>query len=174
MDLKEILAVSGKSGLYKIISQTKNGVIVESLLDKKRMPIYATDKISNLEEISIYTDDKEKPLKEIFKSIFDKENGGAAPDPKSDEAKMKTYFGEILPDYDRDRVYTSDIKKVYSWYNLLLKNDLMTFEEEVVKEEESPLEEASAAPVEAKKPVAKGVKTEKKEKKAPASKKETK
>lgn len=173
MDLKEILAVSGKPGLYKIISQTRNGVIVESLVDKKRMPIYATDKISNLEEISMYTDDKEKPLKEIFKAVFDKENGGSAPDPKSEDAKLKAYFAEVLPNYDRERVYASDIKKVYAWYNLLLKNDLMKFDEEEAKEE-TPAEEAIEKPVEEKKPAAKAVKTEKKEKKAPAPKKETK
>lgn len=154
MDLKEILAVSGKGGLFKIISQTKNGLIVESMLDKKRMPVYATDKISNLEEISIYTEDKEVPLKQIFKSIYEKESGARAIDPKSDDAKLKTYFAEVLPDYDRERVYASDMKKVFSWYNILHENQMLVFTEEEEKKEE-PVTETTAP--------------EKKEKKAKAT-----
>jgi hypothetical protein len=135
MDLKEILSVSGKSGLFKIISQTKNGLIVESLLDKKRIPVYASDKISNLEEISIYTDDKEAPLKDVFKAIFDKESGGKTIDHKSEEKLLREYFVTVLPNYDKERVYASDIKKVVNWYNILLDNGLMTFEEEKQPEE---------------------------------------
>jgi hypothetical protein len=137
MDLKEILAISGKSGLFKVISQTKNGLIVESLLDKKRLPVYASDKISNLEEISIYTTEKEVPLKEVFKSIFDKESGGKTIDHKTDDAKLKKYFIEVLPDYDQDRVYVSDMKKVFNWYNILHENSLMIFSEEEEKKEEA-------------------------------------
>jgi len=134
MELKEILAVSGKVGLFKIVSQTKNGLIVESMLDKKRMPVYASDKISNLEEISIYSDDKEVPLKEIFKTIFDKEAGGKTIDSKSEDAKLKAYFAEVLPTYDREKVYASDIKKVFNWYNILHDNQMLVFEEETVEE----------------------------------------
>ncbi len=141
MDLKEILAISGKSGLFKIISQTKSGLIVESMLDKKRLPVYASDKISNLEEISIYTTDKEVPLKEIFKTIFDKENGGKSIDHKSEDAKIKAYFAEILPDYDKEKVYTSDMKKVFNWYNILHENQLLIFTEEKPEEEKSVEEE---------------------------------
>lgn len=134
MDLKEILAVSGKSGLFKVITQAKSGLIVESLLDHKRFQVYASDKISNLEEISIYTDEKEVPLKEIFKSIFDKEAGGKSIDPKGNEKALKEYFALVLPNYDREKVYVSDMKKVVNWYNILLENNLMVFEEEEKKE----------------------------------------
>ena len=151
MDLKEILAVSGKSGLFKVISQTKNGLIVESLLDKKRMPVYASDKISNLEEISIYTEEKEAPLKEVFKAIFEKEKGGKAIDPKSDENALKAYFALVLPNYDKEKVYASDMKKVVNWYNILLDNGMMTFEEEKKEGETEDKKVEEQPPVEEKK-----------------------
>jgi hypothetical protein len=142
MDLKEIISVSGKSGLFRIVSQPKTGFIVESLLDHKRMPVYASDKVSNLAEISVYTEDKEVPLEDIFKAIFEKESGGKTIDPKADEKKMKDYFGTVLPTYDRQRVYVSDIKKILAWYNILHDNQLLVFTEKAAEDsdkvEETP------------------------------------
>ncbi|MCK9611868.1 MAG: DUF5606 domain-containing protein [Bacteroidales bacterium] len=140
MDFKEILSVSGKPGLYKIIAHTKNGLIVESLTDKKRIPVYTTDRISNLEDISIFTTDKEKPLVEILKLIYEKENGEKSLDHKSEDKKLKEYFEQILPDYDKDRVYASDIRKVFNWYNQLIGNKMLDFTEK--QDEAKPEEKA--------------------------------
>lgn len=137
MDYSKILSVSGKPGLYEMISQTKNGFIVESLIDKKRFPVFAHERISTLEEISIFTTEEEDlPLKDVFKMIFEKQNGEKAIDPKSDAVAIKEFFLSTIPTYDSERVYVSDMKKVLSWYNLLLEKDLLVFEEE----EESPEE----------------------------------
>jgi len=128
--LKTILSISGKSGLYKLVSQGKNMLIVESLTDKKRMPAYGTDKMISLGDIAMYTDDEDVPLQEVFLSIKKKENGQpininiktATPD------ELRQYMGEVLPTFDRDRVHLSDIKKLISWYNLLVANNLTDFE----------------------------------------------
>lgn len=172
MDLKEILSISGKPGLYKVISQIKNGVIVESLVDKKRMPAYASDKIGNLEEISVYTTEKEKPLKDIFKAIYEKENGGRSIDHKSDDKTLKAYFEEILPEYDKERVYCSDMKKVFAWYNILHAGNLLNFDEAVI-EEEKPEGQSEEIATEKKAKVAKKKETsiEKKEPKVKKTKK---
>lgn len=127
MKLSEILSISGKSGLFVLVSRSKSGVIVESISDKKRFPAFGTDRISSLEEISMFTYEKDVPLKDVFKSIFDKENGGLAIDPKSDPKLLKQYMEEILPDYDSERVYVSDMKKLFTWYNLLSQNNLLDF-----------------------------------------------
>ncbi len=175
MDLKEILSISGKPGLYKVISQIKNGVIVESLVDKKRLPAYASDKIGNLEEISVYTTEKEKPLKEIFKAIFEKENGGKAIDHKSDDKVLKAYFEQVLPEYDKERVYCSDMRKIFAWYNILHGSNMLVFDEEAKTEEkvEEPVKETT----DEKKPKASKPKEPKEpgiEKKEPKAKKEKK
>ncbi len=141
MELKDILAITGKPGLHKTIAHTKTGLIVESLVDKKRVPVYAADKITNMEDISIFTVDEDMPLKAVFKLIYEKENGGKTIDPKSDDKKLREYFEQILPAYDKDRVYTSDIKKVYNWYNLLLDNNLLDFSEPVVEEKPEKIKE---------------------------------
>ncbi|MDR0802043.1 DUF5606 domain-containing protein [Fluviicola sp.] len=173
MDLTGIIAISGKSGLYKVLAQGKNNIIVESLEDKKRVPAYASDKISALDDISIYTYDEDKPLKEIFISIFEKESGKETISHKEDQGKLKDYLLEILPDFDQERVYASDIKKIFQWYNLLLKAGALVMEE--VKEEETATE--AAAPKEKKTTKAAAAKKEDaekapvKEKKAPAAKK---
>ena len=125
MDLSGIISISGRPGLYKVIAQGKNSIIVESLTDNKRFPAYSTDRISALEDISIYTIDDDKPLKEILADIFEKQEGKEGPSHKSDIAELTEYFTEILPDYDEERVYTSDIKKLFQWYNLLLKAGAM-------------------------------------------------
>lgn len=130
MSLKDILAISGYSGLYRFISQGRNGVIVEGLIDQKRMNATGSARVSALEDIAIYTDDKEVPLKEIFRKIYQKENGGQTIDPKLATDKLKKYFEEILPEYDREKVYASDIKKVFIWYNILLDLKLIDLEED--------------------------------------------
>jgi hypothetical protein len=126
MDLSGVISISGVAGLHKVIAQTKNGVIVESLADKKRFPAYASSKISALEDISIYTKGEDLPLKDALQKLFDKEKGGPAPDPKTTDAELLKYFGSVLPEYDKDRVHTSDVRKLINWYNLLQKTDLLT------------------------------------------------
>jgi len=128
--LKGILAISGQPGLFKLIAESKNNIIVESLETGKKMPAYSTTKISALEDIAIYTDTDDVPLKDIFKAINEKEDGGKAINHKSSGNELKNYFEEVLPDYDRDRVYVSDIKKVILWYNILLNKSMLDFSEE--------------------------------------------
>ena len=134
--LKGILAVSGQGGLFKIVSQAKNSIIVESLVDGKRMPAYATSRISALEDISIFTEDGDVKLYDVFKNISEKEDGGQAISHKASANELKKYFNEILPDYDQDRVYVSDMKKVIQWYNLLQEKEVLNFTEEEAAEEE--------------------------------------
>jgi hypothetical protein len=135
MALKDILAISGKGGLFKFVSQGRNGIIVESLHDKKRTNVPATAKISALEDIAIYTETEEVPLKDVFKKIREKENGGKSLSKKSSAEELKNYLEAILPDYDRDRVYVSDIKKIVHWYNLLNELEMLDILEEEDKED---------------------------------------
>lgn len=132
--LKGILAISGQGGLFKLVSETKNGIIVESLVTGKRQPAYASARVSALEDIAIYSDVDEIPLKEVFKKISEKENGEAAISHKSSSNEIKAYFEEVLPEYDEDRVYVSDMKKVIQWYNLLQEKELLDFSEEAEEE----------------------------------------
>ena len=125
MNLKDIMAISGKPGLFKFVSQGKNGIIVESLIDGKRIPAFGSDKVSALEDISIYTHDGEEKLSIIYDKIFEKENGGQSISSKSDTKALTQYFEDILPDYDKERVYFSDIKKLFSWYNILQEKELL-------------------------------------------------
>ncbi len=141
MKLKDILAIGGKPGLYKFIAQAKNGIIVESLTDKKRIPAYASDKVSALEDIAIFTEEDEVKLGDVFNKIYEKEGGGKAIPPKSSADELKDYFEEILPDYDRERVYVSDIKKVLSWYNQLHDLDMLEPDDEEEEKKESESEE---------------------------------
>lgn len=129
MDLKEILSVSGKPGLFKTIAQTKTGVIIESLIDGKRIQAFASDKISSLGEISIFTNVEDMPLREVFRLIREKSGDQAAPDAKSDDNALKAFFETIVPDYDKERVYTSHIRKLVQWYNLLIANGITDFSE---------------------------------------------
>jgi len=117
MNLEKIVAISGKPGLYEIISQTKGGIIVESLVDKKRLPINAMHNVSVLNDIAIYTHDDEIPLRNIFKTIANK--GSEVISHKESNDKLISFFNEILPNYDKDRVYPSNIKKIVQWYNIL-------------------------------------------------------
>ncbi len=140
MNLKDILSISGQSGLFKYISQGRQGIIVESFEDKKRTCVYTTQKVTTLEDISIYSDDKEVPLADVFKTIFDREKGGETINHKSSPEELKKYMTEILPNYDKEKVYVSDIKKVVQWYNLLHKHDLLKFEEEKKEKKEEKKE----------------------------------
>jgi hypothetical protein len=136
MKLSEIISVQGMAGLYKTVAQAKNSVIVEGLTDKKRMPIYASQRVNSLESITIYCQDKDTPLADVFKKIAEKEKKGPALDHKSSEADMIKYFGEVLPEFDRERVHTSDIRKMLMWYNILQTNKMLDFEEETAVEGE--------------------------------------
>ncbi|MCR4811171.1 MAG: DUF5606 domain-containing protein [Bacteroidales bacterium] len=138
MDLSKILVISGKPDLYELVSQTKTGAIVESLVDKKRCPVFKTDKISSLNEISMFTDEDDKPLREVLQAIYQKEEGkNLTFDIKKASGKeLFAYFAEVLPNYDRDRVYASDVKKLLLWYNLL--NNVGKID---LKEPEEPKEE---------------------------------
>ena len=133
--LKEILSISGKPGLQKLVSNSSNAIIVESLIDGKRFPAYSNSKIIALEDISIYTEEEDMPLREVFKRIYTKENGQSALSHKESSEKIIAYFNEIVPEYDKDRVYTSDMKKIIQWYNLLTEKGMLNFSEEESKEE---------------------------------------
>ena len=124
MEFNKIISVAGKPGLFHAISQTKSGFIVESLVDKKRFPIPSTNNVSLLENIAIYTYEEEVPLLTVFKTIYEKTEGKETISHKESDQKLTTYFSEILPDYDEERVYTSNIKKVIQWYNLLVTSGL--------------------------------------------------
>ncbi len=134
MKLKDVLAISGKPGLFIYVSQSRNGIIVESVLDKKRMAVHSTTKVSALEDIAIYTETEEVPLKEVLLKIYEKENGNQTISHKLTNDELKSFFETILPDYDKDRVYVSDIKKLINWYNLLIEYKLLDPED--LKEEE--------------------------------------
>ena len=137
MKIEKIIAISGKPGLYEIKSQTKGGVIVESLLDKKRFPVNSLHNLSTLSDIAIYTLEEEKPLKDVFAAIYKKEEGKKAIDHKSSKQELLNYFSEVLPNYDDERVYASNIKKVIQWYNTLIdaKFDFTSLEEESEEKE---------------------------------------
>jgi hypothetical protein len=131
MDLSKILSISGKPGLFKLVGESKNNVIVESLIDGKRFPAFSHDRISSLHEISLYTESEDTPLEEVFKNIYEEADGKPAPDPKkSSSAEIRAFFEKILPDYDREAVYVSDMKKVFMWYNFLLEKEMLEFPED--------------------------------------------
>ena len=135
MDIKGVIAISGKPGLFKVAAQGRNNIIVQSLLDNKKFPAFATDKISALEDISIYTYEEDVPLQEVYEKIAEKENFGSSMSHKEDIGKLREYLTEILPDYDEDRVYDSDVKKLFQWYNLLVDHGFVT-KDSVDKSEE--------------------------------------
>ncbi len=135
--LKKILSISGKPGLYELVSYGKNNIIVESLTDKKRMPAYTRDRIISLGDIAMYTYGEEVPLWKVFATVYEKFEGKVL-----DKSAYKTpeslheFFVQVLPDYDQERVYNNDIKKVISWYNILVEAGFTKFEEEVEEETE--------------------------------------
>ncbi len=122
MNLTGIIAISGKPGLFKVVAQGKSNLIVESLEDGKKIPAYSTDRISALEDISVYTYEEDESLSNVFETIYKKENGGVAPSHKEDKTTLENYLLEVLPNYDQERVYFSDVKKIFQWYNLLHKS----------------------------------------------------
>ena len=138
--LRTILSVSGKPGLYKLVSQGKNMLIIEALdATKKRIPAYGHDKVISLGDIAMYTDDEEVALGQVFEFVKAKENGALASIDykKASQAELHAYMAEVLPTYDRDRVHTSDIKKLIQWYNILINNGITEFveaEEEATEE----------------------------------------
>jgi len=134
MDLSKILAISGKPGLYKHVAQSKTGIVVESIIDGKRTSAFASDQISALNDISMFTTGEDIKLEEVFRNIYQKESGKVALSDKSNTKELKSYFEEVLPEYDKERVYISDIKKVIKWYNILAENNVLEFKEE--KEED--------------------------------------
>ncbi|MFK7782604.1 DUF5606 domain-containing protein [Psychroserpens sp.] len=141
MSLDKILSISGKPGLYKVVTQTRNGFIAESLIDQKKVNVNIHSNVSILSEIAVYTLTEELPLREVLKKVKEKENGSQTSiSHKDSKDSLEEYFFGVLPDYDEDRVYASDIKKIVQWYNLLQKHDMLdALEEEkeaVTSEEE--------------------------------------
>ena len=142
MGLEKILSVAGKPGLYKLITQTRTGFVAESLLDGKKISVGLRSNVSVLSEIAIYTLEEELPLREVFLKIQDKENGQkTAVSHKDEKIKLEEYFFEVLPNYDEDRVYASDIKKIIQWYNILVEKELANFTKEEDQVEDNKEEE---------------------------------
>lgn len=147
--LRTILSISGKPGLYKLTSRAKNMLIVESLIDQKKIPAHAKDKVISLGDIAIYTEDGEAPLHKVLTSVKEKENGEVASinPTKASTDELRAYFAEVLPNFDRDRVYPSDIRKLLNWYNILIKAGINEFTpaEEQAAEAEGTEPEAEEA-----------------------------
>jgi hypothetical protein len=141
MNVEKILAISGKPGLYELKIQTRSGFVAESLLDGKKITVGMKSNVSLLSEISMYTHTEEKPLVEILRAIAVKENEGPAISHKEDNTKLVAYFSEIVPDYDEDRVYPSDIKKVLNWYNTLQAKGMVSKEEPKIDNAEAVKEQ---------------------------------
>ncbi|MEO2060560.1 MAG: DUF5606 domain-containing protein [Mesonia sp.] len=142
MSLEKVLAISGKPGLYELKAQTRGGFVAESLADGKKISVNVRHNVSMLSEIAMYTYTEEVPLRAVFDKIAEKEDGKEAISHKESKAKLEEYFKEILPEYDEDRVYASDIKKVFQWYNILVKAGITDFSEpEAEAKEETSSEE---------------------------------
>lgn len=139
MDLSKIMTISGKPGLYKMIAETRNGFVAESLLDGRKIPVFPTDRSSILEDISVFTLEKDVPLKNVLWKIYEQNDGKPAINAKqATPDEIRQAFEEILPDYDKDRVYISDMKKIFIWYGILLEKDMISKPEDPeVGEEEN-------------------------------------
>ncbi len=144
MSIEKILSISGKPGLYELKLQTRTGFVAESLIDGKKITVGLRSNVSLLSEISVYTYDGEVRLSEVFRAIAVKEDNGPALSHKEDNAKLETYFREALPDFDEDRVYASDIKKILNWYNMLQAKGLVSKDEPVAAAEAPAAEEVKA------------------------------
>lgn len=138
MTIEKIVAISGKPGLFEIITQTKGGIIVRSLLNNKRFPVNAVHNVSVLSDIAIFTYEEEIPLRQVFANIANKENGKETINHKESNDTLLSFFNEVLPNFDEERVYASNIKKVVQWYNILVnaKFDFASLEEPITEEEE--------------------------------------
>ncbi|HLT52151.1 MAG TPA: DUF5606 domain-containing protein [Arenibacter sp.] len=135
--MNKILSIAGKPGLFKLVTQTRSGFVAESLLDGKKVTVSFKNNVSVLSEIAIYTLEEEVPLKQVFEKIKEKEAGGkTAVSHKDDKIKLEEYLFEVLPNYDEDRVYASDIKKIIQWYNLLHEHGITEYADEEVSPEE--------------------------------------
>ncbi|WP_323789683.1 DUF5606 domain-containing protein [Psychroserpens sp.] len=142
MSLDKILSISGKPGLFKVIAQTRTGFVAESLIDQKKVNVNIHSNVSILSEIAVYTLTEELPLRDVLKKVMEKENGQQTSISHKDSKDiLEEYFFEVLPDYDEDRVYASDIKKIVQWYNLLQKHDMLDALEEEAKVAASEEEE---------------------------------
>lgn len=137
MYLKDILSITGQTGLFRLVSKTKNGLIVENIETKNRIPAFSSAKVSALEDISIFTYDGDLPLADILKKIFKKLDGKPAISHKSSADDLKDFFLTMIPNYDKERVYVSDIKKVVNWYNLLSRLDMIKLDEEKPEEKDN-------------------------------------
>ena len=148
--LKKILSVSGKPGLYQMVSQGKNMLIIESLTDKKRIPAYARDKVISLGDIAIYTNEKEVPLYEVLNSVKQKEGGQkvSLELTKASPDELRAYLAEVLPDFDRERVYPTDIKRLLTWYNILLGASITEYDPQEEKQAKEEVEETGESAVE--------------------------
>lgn len=188
MDLSRVIAISGKPGLYRLISQTRNGFVVEDLEKGKKISIASNYNVSLLENVAIYGVSQEFPLAEVFFRIYKKENGGETVDHKSSGTELRKYMEEVLPEYDDSRVYDSDLKKLFQWYNILHKNGLLNIdlaaveaalaaqqaEEAPIETEELKVEEKPKKKAPTKKVAKEENSTEEKPKKKAAPKKTTK
>lgn len=143
IELEKVLSVSGKPGLYRIISGGKNTIIAESLIDGKKQPIHSSQRVSSLSDISIFTIEEDVPLRDVLTKVKEHYKGGTSIDPKGDSKVLRTAMKAVLPTYDAERVYDSDIRKLFQWYNLLQGKDMLDFadaedaEKEEVKEGEA-------------------------------------
>ena len=145
--LETILAISGKPGLFKLVSRGNNNLIVETLdAQKKRFPAFAADKIISLADIAMYTDEKEVPLREVLNNIKAKESGKATSIDyrKASKDELYAFLGEVLPNFDGDRIYPSDIKKLIQWYNILVENGLTDFDEALKETEGDNIDDRKA------------------------------
>lgn len=134
-ELEKIISVAGKPGIFLLISGGKNSIIAESLLDGKRQPIHATQRVSSLSDISIFTTDEDVPLREVFELMKAHYNGGSSIDPKSEGKLLRKEVTKFLPNYDAERVYDSDLKKLLTWYNILQGKDMLDFAAPTAEEE---------------------------------------
>jgi hypothetical protein len=161
IDLTGIISITGQPGLFKILAQAKNGIIVEGLADKKRVHVHSATKVSTLADIGMYTTGDEKPIEEIMTAIYEKEKGGPAVSPKADDKEVEAYFSQILPDYDKERVYVSNMRKLFNWYSVLQSTGNLKMKEENKEEEGKTIksEDKAKGPKTSIKDTAKNVKT---------------
>lgn len=141
MGLEKVLSISGKPGLYELTAQTRGGFVAKSITEGKKISVNVRHNVSLLSEIAVYTYTEEIPLGTVFQKIYEKEDGGQAIDHKASKKELEGYFAEVLPDYDVDRVYQSDIKKIIQWYNLLVSNGFTDFSKENDKDNAKDEEE---------------------------------
>ncbi len=138
MDLSKIISVAGKSGLFRVVAQGRQAIIAESLLDGKRIPVHTSMRVSSLDEISMYTTGDDVPLSQVLQKLHEVEKGGESLDPKEGDDKLFAKLGEALPEHDRERIYPSDLRKLFAWYGQLLKAGEFEKKKEEAKADEEP------------------------------------